>query len=128
MANNIVHNHLLYQSKVNNHRLFITHGLEEIFKQFLLDLLDEIEMTCLIKPQIKISHLDAWTGMVGIVTSHIAFHYWVKEKYIQLDIYSCNNFDYKKAIEFINKFWQSSEIKAILINRKMEEEFQVTRL
>jgi len=124
----IVHQHLLYQSVVKKEKLFKTAGLEKVFEKFLLDLLVEIDMTCLIPPQVKISHLDAWTGMVGIITSHIAFHFWVKEKYVQIDIYSCKPFDNYKAITFINKFWNSCEVKALSINRKMDENFKIERI
>lgn len=124
----LTHQHLIYQSEVNNVQLLKTSGLENIFEKFLYSLLKEINMSCLMPPQIKISHLNAWTGMVGIITSHIAFHYWVNEKYVQLDIYSCKKFDNKKAIDFISKFWQSTNVKAILINRKMEEDFKITKL
>lgn len=124
----LLHTHLIYQAEVNNDLLMKTNGLEGILEDFLQELIDEIDMKCLILPQVKNSHLDAWTGLVGIVTSHIAFHYWVKEKYVQLDIYSCKNFDHLKAIEFINKFWQASSVKAIHIIRNMDEEYQIKRL
>jgi S-adenosylmethionine/arginine decarboxylase-like enzyme len=121
----IVHHHLIYQAKVGNH---FGEDSEEELRKFLYDLLDVIDMKCLIPAQFKFSHQKAWTGMVGVITSHVAFHYWTVENYIQLDIYSCKKIDRKKAINFLNYFWKSSDVKALFIDRDIDKNFDIKRI
>ena len=89
------------------------------------ELMDVLGMQCLIKPQFKLSQYKAWTGICGIVTSHIAFHYWTIEEYVQLDIYSCKSFDVSAAKKFLRHFWQTEEEKCLFINRAANEHFNV---
>lgn len=122
----IVHHHLIYQAKVGNGKLGA--DSEKLLEQFLYDLLEAVEMKCLIPAQLKFSHQKAWTGIVGIITSHIAFHFWTIEKYVQLDIYSCKSFDKQKAIKFINDFWKASDVRALFINREVGKKFKIEEL
>jgi len=120
----IVHHHLIYQAKTSNH---YDEKSEEELRKFLYDLLDVINMKCLIPAQFKFSHQKAWTGIVGVITSHVAFHYWTIEHYVQLDIYSCKSFDKNKAIDFLNKFLGSSEVKTLFIDRAVGEDFKIEK-
>lgn len=122
----IIHHHLIYQATVGKQNLDASSGKE--LEQFLYDLLKKIDMECLIPAQLKFSHQKAWTGIVGIITSHIAFHFWTIEKYVQLDIYSCKAFDRGKAVRFLNDFWQASNVKTIFIDREVGKEFKIETL
>jgi S-adenosylmethionine decarboxylase len=122
MKKKLVHHHLLYQSKVGVQPDSI--GEEEL-SEFMTKLLEVLDMTCLIEPRLKLSHQNAWTGIMGIVTSHIAFHYWVDEQYVQLDIYSCKKFDTVKALKFIKEFWKAENVKALFIDREVGKDFQI---
>lgn len=122
----IVHHHLIYQAKVGNDELGA--DSEKVLKQFLYDLLEAVEMKCLIPAQLKFSHQKAWTGMVGIITSHIAFHFWTVEKYVQLDIYSCKPFDKQKAVKFLNTFWKASNVRALFLDREVGKKFKIEEL
>ena len=122
----IVHHHLIYQARVGNDDLNV--DSEKILEQFLYDLLREIEMKCLIPAQLKFSQQKAWTGIMGIITSHIAFHFWTIEKYVQLDIYSCKPFDKQKAIQFLNDFWKASDVRALFIDREIGQKFEIEDL
>lgn len=46
------------------------------------------------------------TGIVVIETSHISFHCWdeVSPALIQMDVYSCKNFDPNRVINALLKF------------------------
>ena len=123
---NIVHHHLIYQAEVTNQSLGA--NSEKELRKLLYDLLTEINMACLIPAQLKFSRQKAWTGIIGIVTSHISFHYWTIEKYVQLDIYSCKPFNKRKAIKFLNNFWQAKNVQAIFINRKTGQEFKIEKI
>ena len=122
----LVHHHLIYQAKVGRDDL--KDNAEEILKNFLYDLVKEIEMQVLIDPVLKFSHNLAWTGLVGIVTSHISFHYWTVERYLQLDIYSCKEFDVKKVKIFLDKFWFASKQKILFINRESGKDFIINKI
>jgi S-adenosylmethionine/arginine decarboxylase-like enzyme len=120
---NLVHHHYIYQANV---RKDLGNKSEHILKEFLYNLVSEINMEVLINPILKYSHNDAWTGLIGIVTSHISFHYWVIDGYLQLDIYSCKEFDIKKTRYFLDSFWQSTNVKSLFINRENNKDFEVT--
>ena len=122
----IVHHHLIYQAKVE--RNDFDESAEEILKKFLYDLVKEIKMEVLIEPVLSFSQQKAWTGLVGIVTSHIAFHCWTIEKYLQLDIYSCKQFDKNATIKFLNDFWNVNDYKALLIDREIGQDFQIEQI
>lgn len=124
--NRIIHHHLIYQAKVGD--LPSSADSEEYFNSFLLDLIKEIDMEVLIPPRSILSEHDAWTGLVGIVTSHISFHYWKKEKYVQLDIYSCKKFHIDKTISFLNNFWKATDAKILFVNRKEGEDFTCQKI
>src|SRR3989344_8092917 len=121
----IVHHHLLFQAKVDIQPGSLTEG--SLFK-FMKDLLVAIDMKCLIEPRLKLSHQNAWTGLMGIITSHIAFHYWVDEQYVQLDIYTCKKFDKEKALSFLQNFWKAKNGKALFIDRAIEKGFKIERI
>lgn len=114
------HHHLIYQAKVRNNN----HSEGEL-EQFLYDLVDEIETKVLIPAQLKFSHQKAWTGLMGIVTSHISFHHWTIDEYLQLDIYSCKEFNKEKTIIFINDFWDSYDVRTLFIDREPGKDYKI---
>lgn len=125
---NLIHHHYIYQANVSRN-IFDHQKTEKSLETFLYDLVKEIKMKILIYPIVKYNKKnDAWTGFVGIITSHIAFHYWVKEHYIQMDIYSCKKFNIKKAKVFLDSFWQSSNIKSLFINREVGKKFVIKEI
>lgn len=119
------HYHLLFQGRVGIEQGSLN---EEDLIIFLRQLLREVNMTCLIQPQVKLSHQNAWTGIIGIITSHIAFHYWVDEKYLQLDIYSCKEFDKTQTIAFLEKFWKMNNSTSLFIDREIGKNFEIERI
>ncbi len=121
----IVHHHLIYQATVG--RTDLGADAETKLKQFLYDLLEEIDMQELIPAQLKFSHQKAWTGLLGIITSHISFHYWTVEQYVQLDIYSCKAFDKAKTVTFLDEFWQAQGTKTLFIDREMGGDFEISK-
>lgn len=122
---NLKHHHLLFQGKVGIEPGSLN---ENDLITFFQELLREVDMTCLIQPQVKLSHQNAWTGIIGIITSHIAFHYWVDEQYLQLDIYSCKEFDKHKTISFLEKFWKMSSSTSLFIDREIGKHFEIERM
>lgn len=119
------HHHLIYQGEVSPE--FGEDDIEEKLKGFLLDMVKEINMKVLIPSRVCKSEFNAWTGIVGIVTSHISFHYWVERKLLQLDIYSCKEFNLKKTLKFLDAFWKTKNSKSIFLERGLDEDFKITR-
>jgi len=119
------HHHLLFQGNVG-----IEPGdlHEDDLLRFFQALLNVVDMTCLIQPQVKLSQHNAWTGIIGIITSHIAFHYWVDEQYLQLDIYSCKEFDRFRTIAFLETFWKMSSSTSLFIDREIGKHFEIERI
>ncbi len=122
----LVHHHFIYQARVG--RIDLGAEAADTLKQFLLDLVKEIDMKILIEPQVKFSEHNAWTGLIGIVTSHIAFHYWTKEQLLQLDIYSCKAFDVDRARAFLDAFWRTSDTWGLFIDRAEGNDFQIKKI
>ncbi len=123
--NQIIHHHLIYQARVDRKDLNEKSSIQLV--QFLNDLVSVIDMQILIPPQVAFSHQKAWTGLVGIVTSHISFHFWTIEGYLQLDIYSCKRFDIPKTVTFLDNFWKSENKKVLFIERAVDSDFKLTK-
>ena len=83
---------------------------------FLNNLIKEIDMQVLIDPQVQLGPFG-YTGIAGIVTSHIAFHYFYESKTLQLDIYSCKKYDVLKAIKYVDLFWHIVDAEITTIER-----------
>ena len=58
----------------------------------------------------------------------LEFYKVLYKQHIQLAIYSCKKFKKAKAIELINEFWKSSDVKALFINKETEKEFKIETL
>ena len=80
----IVHHHLLFQARVKIKPESLN---KEDFLKFMKNLLIALDMDCLMEPRFKLSQQNAWTGLMGIITSHIAFHYWIDEQYVQFSFH-----------------------------------------
>lgn len=83
---------------------------------FLSKLVKAIGMKELFKP-IAIHGKYGFTGIVGIVTSHIAFHYFDEGQILHFDVYSCKKYNIKTLIRFIDKYWGIENADILFINR-----------
>lgn len=89
----LVHQHIVIRSFVNNPPM-----KEEILNKWLEDLVEKIDMKILMGPISTYLDKEGNRGMTGVCiieTSHIAIHVWDEESpgLIQLDVYSCKDFD-----------------------------------
>ena len=76
-------------------------------KKLLDELPEKIAMKRLSKPMIwrGSPHLPGLTGVVVIETSHIAFHTFTDTGKVNIDLYSCKDFDNDMVVnEFRNAF------------------------
>lgn len=88
----------------------------EDLRAFLSDLVKAIGMQALFDP-IAIKGKYGFTGIVGIVTSHIAFHFFDSDQSLHFDVYSCKEYDLSKLLEFIDRYWQIDDADVVFVKR-----------
>lgn len=57
------------------------------------------------------------SGFVFIAESHISFHTFVERYYINVDVFSCRDFDIEKATKHFQEKFQLIKYKSYLVNR-----------
>jgi S-adenosylmethionine decarboxylase len=112
--------HLIIDGYGNNSKL-----LQD--EQFLYQLLDsypaQIRMTKISAPlvirYVGPNHED-WgiSGFVFIAESHISIHTFVERCYINIDIFSCKDFDAAQAVKFFKEKFQLTRLSSRLLNRE----------
>jgi len=97
------HKHILINARVNNS---LESTEDAVF--FLKDLVERVGMKILMGPHA--TYVDApgnrgVTAIVGIETSHIAFHVWdeVTPARLQFDLYTCGSLDKEVVIEAVKE-------------------------
>ena len=95
----------------------------------IYDLLDrypsQIGMTKVAPPQVFKyigSKPDDWgiSGFVLIAESHISIHTFPERCYVNIDIFSCKDFDSEYAIQELKAIFEFDEIQKYLLNRGLE--------
>jgi S-adenosylmethionine/arginine decarboxylase-like enzyme len=99
----VEHKHILINARVNN-----SLGSTEDAVSFLKDLVEKVGMKILMGPHA--TYVDTpgnkgVTAIVGIETSHIAFHVWDEEvpAKLQFDLYTCGSLDKDVVIEAVQE-------------------------
>ncbi len=92
---------------------------------FLSEYPAKIEMTKIMPPYVfryDARNPEDWgiSGFVLIAESHISIHTFPEKNYLSLDIFSCKEFDSKRAISYVKQLFgvQKSEVK--LLDRGLE--------
>jgi S-adenosylmethionine/arginine decarboxylase-like enzyme len=64
-------------------------------------------------------------GMAAISTSHITCHHWdcTKQPRLQVDVYSCTDFDPERALRTIWDFWKLRRATVLFLDRTEIEVF-----
>ncbi len=109
----IVHHHAIVVATVR--RLTSEIRCEEL-ETFLAGLVDAIGMQALFKP-IAIHGKFGFTGIVGIVTSHIAFHYFDEDRSLHFDVYSCKPYDLQEVLKYLDQYWNIERADVIFLKR-----------
>ncbi|PIR70477.1 MAG: adenosylmethionine decarboxylase [Candidatus Niyogibacteria bacterium CG10_big_fil_rev_8_21_14_0_10_42_19] len=112
--------HLTFDAYHCDERILNSHKATE---KFLNEAVKKLEMHKLVEP--KVVHAKAnnfkdpggYTGFVIIQESHISVHTFPKRKFVSIDLYSCKDFDYEKAISFTKKYFKSQAIETNVIIR-----------
>jgi S-adenosylmethionine/arginine decarboxylase-like enzyme len=92
----------------------------DVVKEYLIGLAKELGMTLhpsLPEPIITSAtgksnpiH-DGYEGIVIWLESGASLYIWERSKFLTTDIYTCKPFDAKKAVDFVAKFFQTSELE-----------------
>lgn len=100
----LVHHHIVVRSKISKPPQDI-----EILNTWFYDLIQKIDMKILRGPYSVYSDVEGNRGMTGVCiieTSHIAIHVWDEESpaLMQLDVYSCKDFDKDVVLDHFSCF------------------------
>jgi len=84
---------------------------KSIYK-FLSRLVNIIKMKRLTEPIVKQGkpYLPGVSGFIMIETSHCSIHTFTKENRINMDIYSCRDFDENEVIEHLNNTFSNLKL------------------
>jgi S-adenosylmethionine decarboxylase len=99
---------------------------EDFLRKWLENYPAEIGMTRISPPYVLRyvgPVLEDWgiSGFVFIAESHIGIHTFVERNYINIDIFSCKNFNSQKAIKDFREDFQLIKFRTCLIDREWLE-------
>src|SRR6056300_105403 len=113
----LIHKHLIIRAEVNN-------PPKEVDKltEWLKDFIASINMKIMLGPYVAYSETPGNRGITGVAvieTSHIAMHVWDEPvpAMMQLDVYSCANFDPYKIAEKIKTDFSAVKCDYKFLNR-----------
>jgi len=98
---------------------------EELIHQLLDDYPAQIGMTKVTSPYVFRyigSKPEDWgiSGFVLIAESHISIHTFPERRYVNIDIFSCKDFDPGQAIKDVQARLQLTKLRSYLLNRGLE--------
>ena len=99
---------------------------EEMVYDFLEHYPSRISMTKVAPPQVVTysgSKPEDWgiTGLVIIAESHISIHTFPERRYVNIDIFSCKDFDPQQAVDELKRMFRFSEMKTLLLTRGLQD-------
>jgi S-adenosylmethionine decarboxylase len=98
---------------------------EDLVRDFLYDYPESLDMTRITEPNVlrydaPKSEDSGVSGFVIIAESHISIHTFPRKDYINIDIFSCQPFDHKQALEDVKKTFGLTKVKTWLLERGLE--------
>ncbi len=109
-----VHHHSLLRMRCE---LIPGHQAEDTMAQFLVDLVESVGMKVLVPPVVRLGPYG-YTGLVGIQTSHITFHYFLPENLLMLDVYSCREYPLERIVALVHQFWTTVDGELLFVDRE----------
>jgi len=114
--------HLIIDGFGNNPKLLES---EELLYQLLDDYPAQIGMTKVAPPHVFRfvgSKPEDWgiSGFVLIAESHISIHTFPERGYVNIDIFSCKDFDSEQAIKDLQAKFELTKLRSYLLNRGLE--------
>lgn len=98
---------------------------EEFLYRFLDSYPPQIGMTKISSPFVFRyvgSKPEDWgiSGFIFIAESHISVHTFVERCYINIDVFSCKNFDAKQVVSDLRDKFRLVKLRSYLVNRDLE--------
>ena len=114
----LIHKHLIIRAEANR-----VPTDEEQLSEWLKELTDSIGMKILMGPYVKYCTMEGNRGITGIAvieTSHITIHVWDEPipALMQIDVYSCAEFDPYKIADKIKADFDVVKIDYKYLNRE----------
>ena len=114
----LIHKHLIIRAEANR-----VPTDEEQLTSWLTEFIESINMKILMGPYVKYCTMEGnrcITGIAVIETSHIAIHVWDEPvpALMQIDVYSCAEFDPYKIAEKIKQDFDVVKIDYKYLNRE----------
>jgi S-adenosylmethionine decarboxylase len=99
---------------------------EDIIHDLLERYPAQIGMTKVAPPQVFKyigSKPEDWgiSGFVLIAESHISIHTFPERSYVNIDIFSCKDFDHQQALNELRERFQFDEMKTLLLPRGLQD-------
>ena len=60
---------------------------------------------------------DGFSGFVIIATSHVSLHAWAPYRMVNMDIFSCEDFDVVEVVAFARKLFQTDDVEVHVVHR-----------
>src|SRR5712692_1724741 len=60
---------------------------------------------------------DGYSGFVIIATSHVSLHAWAPYGMVNIDIFSCEDFDVPSTVAFARRVFQTDDIEVHAVER-----------
>src|SRR6056300_1087449 len=113
----LIHKHLIVRAEINNPPKDV-----EYLKSWMSDFIKFINMKVMLGPYVAYCDNVGNRGITGVAvieTSHIAIHVWDEPNpaLMQLDVYSCANFDPYKIAEKIKTDFSAVKCDYKFLNR-----------
>ena len=114
----LIHKHLIIRAEAN--KVFTD---EEQLTEWMKEFIYSIDMKILMGPYVKYCNMEGNRGITGIAvieTSHITIHVWDEPNpaLMQIDVYSCAEFDPYKIAEKIKADFDVVKIDYKYLNRE----------
>ena len=97
----------------------------DLIYRFLDEYPDAIGMTKIVPPQVytyRGQTDEDWgvSGFVVIAESHISIHTFPDRQYVNIDIFSCKEFDASSSLDDVKEAFSLSEVKVWTLERGLE--------
>ena len=60
---------------------------------------------------------DGFSGFVIIATSHVSLHAWAPYRMVNMDIFSCEDFDVAEVVAYARKLFQTDDVEVHVVKR-----------
>ena len=97
----------------------------ELVSRFLDEYPSAIGMTKIMEPQVYTYHgrkAEDWgvSGFVLIAESHISVHTFPERRYVNIDVFSCRDFDPSSSLDRVKELFSIPEVRVWTLERGLE--------